>query len=108
MKPELQIAQLEAEMISHDNTIESIKGRIATKNEIITAINKPGRPDAIVLEYGDRTVTLPVEEPAKYGTFEDYLIGLIKGDITDLTKALDKQATVKKQTEKKIAELKNK
>ena len=107
MNTNVQIKQLEGVMISHDNTLNSMKQRIADKEACIEAINKPGRPDAVIVEYGDRTMTLPIEEPNKYAAeLEDFLIKLIQADIANLKQAIAKEEVEKKKTEKELEELK--
>lgn len=99
--------QLENELISHENTIQSILDRIAYKNECIEAINKPGRPDKFFLEYGDRVVKIEIEEPDKYAKqLEDIMVKLLKADIDSLKAAITKQEVEKKKTEKELAALK--
>ena len=107
MKTTPQSQQLENDLISNNNTINSLNERIAQKNDTIDAINRPGRPDAVMLEYGDRKITLPIEEPNKYAAqMEDFLIKLIQADVDSLKVAGKKQQEEKKKTEKQLADLK--
>lgn len=91
MTKQEQIQQAEAEVISFQNTINSLNERIDYKQSCLDGLHGKGRVQEIKLEYFDRTVVIPTDQPELFQNVINELEKSIKQQLGIFTTAVDKE-----------------
>jgi hypothetical protein len=106
MTKQEQIKQAEAEVISFQNTIKSLQERIDYKQSCLDGLHGKGRVQEIKLEYFDRTVVIPTDQPELYENVITELEKSIKQQINIFKESGDKEKVRLEEKEIELTKLK--